>query len=149
MNNWIDLVKEINQIEYNIGVMLRTENDALLDEYLTDKQMIVLNLIRGHPAITPGEIAQRLNVSASAISQLLDALVKKEMLKRFINPNNRREIILALTPLAEKHFRNMEAVETAIIEKYYAQLTCEELLQLKAILQKLEAAVRAGSKPTP
>lgn len=142
MSDLIRLIQEINQIEYNINAQLRFEFDQLIDETLTDKQMIVLELIRSNPSIHAGDIAQRLNITPSAVSQILNALEKKNRITRTINRSNRREICLELTPEAVEYFKNIEVLERTIIQKYYSQLELEELRQLKAILQKLDEIVR-------
>ncbi|SDD17564.1 DNA-binding transcriptional regulator, MarR family [Paenibacillus sp. UNCCL117] len=150
MNDLVQLIKEINQVDYNINVMLRCEFDQLIEENLTDKQVIVLNLIRDNDSIHAGEIAQRLGITPSAVSQVLSTLEKKSMITRSMNKQNRREVHLKLTHEAEQYFSKVEAVEMAIIEKYYSKLSIKELNQLKAILEKFEgiiaaSAVQAGS----
>lgn len=141
MSDLIHLIKEINQIDYNINAMLRCEFDQLIEETLTDKQQIVLNLIRENDSIHAGEIAQRLNITPSAVSQVLNTLEKKSMIIRSINPHNRREVRLALTSEAEQYFEKVETVEMAIIQKYYARLSRDDLNQLKAIFVKLEQLI--------
>ncbi|MFC4601721.1 MarR family winged helix-turn-helix transcriptional regulator [Cohnella hongkongensis] len=146
MEDAVRLIQEINQIEYEINARLRFEFDQLIDDTLTDKQLIVLELIRSNPSIHAGEIAQRLRITPSAVSQILNALEKKKRLTRTINPDNRREIRLELTPEAENDFEKMETVERAIIQKYYSQLAPEELLQLKSILTKLNEIVQRSDE---
>lgn len=135
-------------MEFNIISMLRFEFDQLIDEHLTDKQAIVLELIREHPQITTSEIATRLHVTASAVSQILNGLEKKDMVTRSINKQNRRETHLALTAKAVQYFRKIESVELAIAQKYYAKMEHEELLQLRNLLKKFERIIKEEQAAT-
>lgn len=146
MNDIVALIKEINQLEYEVNVKLRYEYDDLIDEQITDKQSIIMDIIRHNANLTASDIAERLSITTSAVSQLLTALEKKSYIKRSINPHNRRELIIELTERAEQYFQNIEKVELGIIEKYYAQLSIEELQQLRDIFAKLHSIVMEQNK---
>jgi len=141
MKEVVELVKDINRMEYNVNVKLRYEFDELIDDQITEKQLIVLNLIHDEPQLTTSELAHRLNITKSAVSQTLNALEQRGMITRTINPSNRRELTIGLTQMALDYIQKVEQVELAIIAKYYSRLSLNDLNQLRDIYRKLESIV--------
>lgn len=141
MKEVVELVKDINRMEYNVNVKLRYEFDELIDDQITEKQLIVLNLIHDEPQLTTSELAHRLNITKSAVSQTLNALEQRGMITRTINPTNRRELTIGLTQMALDYIQKVEQVELAIIAKYYSRLSLNDLNQLRDIYRKLESIV--------
>lgn len=77
------------------------------DEFaeLSTKQQVILELLRVKNR-TVNEIAHFLSITASAASQLISKLEKQEYVKREINPDNRREIIVQLGEKGQ-HYNEM------------------------------------------
>lgn len=142
----IQLVKELNQVEYETNVMLTEEFSTLLDETLTTKQALFLNLLQTHGPLQTFELAKLMGTSASAVSQLVGRLEQESFIKRNINKKDRREIIIELDTRGLDYFQKQEEIELAIINKYYSQLSKEDLLQLKEIFTKLHAIVSSAQK---
>lgn len=142
----IQLVKELNQVEYETNVMLTEEFSTLLDETLTTKQTLFLSLLQTHGPLQTFELAKLMGTSASAVSQLVGRLEQESFIKRTINQKDRREIIIELDTRGFDYFQKQEEIELAIINKYYSQLSKEDLLQLKEIYTKLHAIVSSDQK---
>lgn len=142
----IQLVKELNQVEYETNVMLTEEFSTLLDETLTTKQALFLSLLQTHGPLQTFELAKLMGTSASAVSQLVGRLEQESFIKRTINQKDRREIIIELDTRGFYYFQKQEEIELAIINKYYSQLSKEDLLQLKEIYTKLHAIVSSDQK---
>ena len=49
---------------------------------ITSKQFTVLNIIRSNPSISRNDLADKLGINVSAVRKHIDALRKKELLKR-------------------------------------------------------------------
>ncbi|GKV65881.1 MULTISPECIES: MarR family transcriptional regulator [unclassified Sporosarcina] len=60
-----------------------------------------LNVIGDHKKITTTEIAEMTNRTKSAVSQMVEKIVKKDLAMKYRNPNNYRELIIELTPKGE------------------------------------------------
>lgn len=142
----IQLVKELNQVEYETNVMLTEEFSTLLDETLTTKQALFLSLLQTHGPLQTFELAKLMGTSASAVSQLVGRLEQESFIKRTVNQKDRREIIIELDTRGFDYFQKQEEIELAIINKYYSQLSKEDLLQLKEIYTKLHAIVSSDQK---
>lgn len=137
----IQYVKEINKAEYDTNVMLTLEYAALVDETITDKQLIVLGMVHEHGRLNTGEIADKMGITPSAVSQFLGKLEKAGYIKRSINPSNRREIIVELDQRGTEYMARNEKIERSIIERYYAKLGMDDILTLRNIVLKLKAIV--------
>jgi MarR family transcriptional regulator, organic hydroperoxide resistance regulator len=120
------------------GIFLEDYNKLVTDEFgdLSTKQQVILELLRVQTR-TVNEIAQFLSITASAASQLISKLEKQGYIKREINPNNRREIIVHLGEKGLYYNQMIEKNQLYIIEKYYAKLAQDDLEKLLDIHEKL------------
>ncbi|MEH7239513.1 MarR family winged helix-turn-helix transcriptional regulator [Bacillus sp. JJ1562] len=137
----MQIVKEINQLEYETNLLLSEEFDSLLDDHLTAKQAGFLDLIHERGALQTYELSKLMGTSASAVSQLVNRLEQDGYIKRTINQNDRREILVELDERSHAYFRKQEEIELKIIQKYYSKLEMDELIQLKEIFLKLKRIV--------
>ncbi|MFP7299582.1 MarR family winged helix-turn-helix transcriptional regulator [Neobacillus niacini] len=113
---------------------------------LSTKQQVILELLRVNNR-TVNEVAHFLSITASAASQLISKLEKQEYVKREINPDNRREIIVQLGEKGHYYNQMVDKNQQFIIEKYYAKLPKEDLEKLLDIHEKLyHIAVEAHKK---
>ncbi|MDM5249690.1 MULTISPECIES: MarR family transcriptional regulator [unclassified Lysinibacillus] len=133
----VHLIKEINQIDYETNLMLTEEFSSILDETLTSKQAVFLNLLRTKGPLQTFELAKLMGTSASAVSQLVNRLEQESYIKRTMSKKDRREVIIELDERGHLYFQKQEEIELAIIYKYYTKLNREDLLQLKDILSTL------------
>ncbi|MFD3449531.1 MarR family winged helix-turn-helix transcriptional regulator [Microbacteriaceae bacterium 4G12] len=79
-----------------------------------------------------------MQITSSAVSQLLNKLEKNGYIKRTINPNNRREILIELGETSIAYFEQLAQIEQSITEKYYAKLGMKDIQDLHRILHKLK-----------
>jgi len=137
----IQIVKEINQLEFETNLLLTEEFDSLLDDKLTAKQAGFLDLIRRKGALQTYELSKLMGTSASAVSQLVNRLEQDGYIKRTINQKDRREILVELDERGHSYFRKQEEIELKIIQKYYSKLEMDELIKLKETFLKLKQIV--------
>lgn len=85
---------------YAIRNFLRYSELQARDAGITPNQHLLLLLVRGHPSyprVTIGEIAERLQINQSGASLLVERCVKRGLITRQEDPQDRRRAILALT----------------------------------------------------
>jgi len=75
-------------------------------------EAFVLHYIASHGGeVLPGEIGSKMNVSSARIAQALNSIEKKGFITREIDTNDRRKIIVKLTPEgkseAKKHYEKV------------------------------------------
>lgn len=120
------------------SLFLEDYKKLLTEEFaeLSTKQQVVLELL-GERNRTINEIAQFLSITASAASQLISKLEKQGYVRREINFENRREIIVQLGEKGHHYHQSVEKGQLFIIEKYYARLPKDDLERLLEIQEKL------------
>ena len=79
---------------------MRINSNGLLF-VLTPKQSLIIEHVQQHNTLTVSELTEKMNVTTSAVSQLLSKLEKEHYIERSINPNSRREIVVTLGLLVE------------------------------------------------
>ena len=135
-----ELIEQINQLQTQLNVQLASKYEKHLDNQLTAKQVFVLELIRAG-LTTSTEIAANMNVSTSAVSQLLNKLEEHHFIYRSINRTNRRKNEIQLAEKSIRYFEQMTQLEKEINEKLYGQLPEQDLQALSNILGKLHKII--------
>ncbi len=101
-------------------------------------------------ATSPGELARLWQVTPAVITGIVDRLERRGLVRREIDPRDRRRLRLALT---ETGCLAGEEVETALVNDLAARLSlasAKELAELEralALLQRTFAALEATSPP--
>lgn len=131
-----DYINRMNVLQNQINIGLAKKYEDKIDNNLTAKQVLVLELIKSGVRSTK-EMASHLEISASAVSQILNKLEDKSYIKRELNKENRRETLLYLEERAEDYFESLLNLENEINEKVYEKLLIEDLQELVRILEKL------------
>lgn len=135
-----ELIKKINDLQLQLNIQLASKYEKYIDNQLTAKQLLILELI--YDGITSAkELAVKLNVSTSAISQLLNKLENNGYISRTIDNDNRRKIQLHLTEKSKNYFEKMIALEEKVNGSLYEKLPVEDLQHLVRILEKLTQIV--------
>lgn len=135
------LVQKINDAVYSMDSHFIKVHQDLVTDDLSVKQMILLDMIKKSSNVTIGQLAQYMNITSSAVGQLVSKLEEQNYVSRKINPENRREIFVQLDVAGIKYFEKEEEIKRYIISKYYSKLDISELEQLKYILEKLNGIV--------
>lgn len=130
-------VKEAFALLEKVNTQVAKEFDALLEYELTPKQLLILRTVRDEESITVNELSERLSLSPSSISQLLNRLEAGKYLKREINVNNRREVFVMLGDEGKSLFKEYEKIDESIIEKYYSEFTIDEVKTFRNLVLKL------------
>lgn len=84
---------------YSTGIAIQRAYKPLLDELgLTYPQYLVLNVLWRDDGQTVGAIAERLALESSTLTPLLKRLEVAGLVDRTRNPDNERQVLVALTP---------------------------------------------------
>jgi DNA-binding MarR family transcriptional regulator len=86
------------------------------EESLSFSQVAALHIIDREKSVNVQDISNKLNLSMSATSRMIDELVKKELLERVEDQQNRRAKIISLTKTGEKFMNNLSVERVKIIE---------------------------------
>ncbi|WP_449539253.1 MarR family winged helix-turn-helix transcriptional regulator [Ferdinandcohnia sp. Marseille-Q9671] len=138
-------MKETFQLLDEVNSLLLKEFESIFHFDITTKQSLVLHHVEQASTITVNELAQVMEISASAVSQLLNKLESEKYIKREINPSNRREILITLGSKGKELYEEYEKIDQKIIDKYYSKLTEAEMIQFQSIVRKLHTIITTSS----
>ena len=83
---------------YSAGMAIQRAYKPLLDELgLTYPQYLVLNVLWREDGLSVGAIAERLALESSTLTPLLKRLEVAGLVRRTRNPENERQVLVALT----------------------------------------------------
>lgn len=97
-NNPVPLDDQVCYAIYSAGMAIQRVYKPLLDRLgLTYPQYLVLNVLWREDGLTVGVIAERLALESSTLTPLLKRLEAAGLLQRTRNPENERQVVIALT----------------------------------------------------
>lgn len=142
MKSTSDLFNEVIPLGRLI-YMANQKKDRLLNEYLspmdiTASQFKTLSSIRCKGCITPVELKKVLSVDLGALTRMLDRLACKGWVERLPNPNDKRGVLVQLTPdgaaiCEECH----QLLGQNMHQDLTKNLTTEEIATLERLLKKI------------
>lgn len=92
-------------------VLIRLMHQTAQQNDLTLPQLHGLMMLNEQGAITQKELVQRTRMPKSTLSQSLDGLVEKGLIRRDINPDNRREVVLTIDQSGKRLIEEIEQQE--------------------------------------
>ena len=134
-------------------LLMALHNRHTLDEYqLSPSARQILAVVEGAgEPLEPSVIAERLLITTGSVTSLLDNLEKRGLIRRLPHPEDRRKLLIEITPAAQAivdellpalHAREREVVSAA--------LSADEQRDLLRLITKLQhAALDAQSMPVP
>lgn len=129
---WMRLARVFQKIDRASEVHLRPWN-------LNVAQFDVLARVGAAKGITQQELADRLLVTKGNISQLLDRLERRGLLKRC---QEGRTNTLSLTDEGQQLYAQVVPAQEEMVAQHFSALTSQEVNQLLHLLRKLDRAIR-------
>jgi len=103
----------------------------------------ILIYLDGRPeGVAAKDLAERLGVTAGAITQVIDALVEKGLVARQEDPGDRRSLRIGLTEYARNNMDDFKRDYISSISRVFDPLTDEDLLNVITILEKANIPVK-------
>jgi len=128
-----------------INRLTQPEADAL---GLTLPRLWVLVHVDECPRLTMGALARRMGLSRSAVTGLVDDMVRSGLVRREDDPDDRRIIRLALTPDGEAALRRLLARRAQVVADALHQVSEAEAEALLAGLERLVDRMQAMAEGT-
>lgn len=127
------------EFRYQIRRFLRFSEAAARQSGLEPQQYLMLLALKGLPGEQRGrigEVAERLQIQHHSTVELVDRLEKRGMIKRRRSDEDRREVLLELTPRGEKVLRDLAL--------YHREELRE---QAPALVRSLKKAITEAKRP--
>jgi len=135
------MLESILRLSRKFFEAMKHPNNFGTDKLLYSSEIHTLEMIGKHPGITVTELADRQGISKSALPKLIHKLIEKDLVYRYQETGNKKNILLELTDkgrlAVQNHFKFHETFDSGIMQKLNS-LTPEEYLFLNDILQELE-----------
>lgn len=111
------------------------ELDLLFTKYFTElnefelsyQQEQMLLLFKRQETWTTTEIATKMSISKSAVSQVLKVLEQRDFIAREKNPENLRESFIRLGPNGLAYSKQIDAIEERLAEEMFSVLEEDEM----------------------
>ncbi|MEK3807473.1 MarR family transcriptional regulator [Bacillus sp. FSL H8-0547] len=111
------------------------ELDLLLTQYFTDlndfnltyQQEQILLLFKRQKTWTTTEIAMRMNISKSAVSQVLKVLQQETFIRKEKNPENLRESFIHLDVQGVAYSNKIDEIEDRLTEELFSLFAEDDL----------------------
>ncbi|WP_171050924.1 MarR family transcriptional regulator [Bacillus sp. BHET2] len=116
-------------------------SSQLKDMNLTVPQFYILYLLSASERIKSTELAEKLEVKPSAITVMIDRLLKHNLVVRERDENDRRIVNLMLSSEGREVYEKAKDMRRKVFSRYLAYLDEEDVDQLVSIYEKLAAAV--------
>lgn len=152
-DHWIDIPfdPEVEGVVVRIGLLMRylraTKEEAAAKVGLQGFEYDTLHslMIRDTPGIaSPGSLAGDLGVSPAGITGRLDSLEAAGYLQRSPGPDDRRKIIVEVTPAGADIWRRAMAMRSTAEEDLVRVLDAAERKTLNRLLKKMMLSIEAG-----
>lgn len=99
------------------------------------------------PPPSIGTVAATLAIDPSTSSRLVDQRVTEGLLSRSPDPDDRRRLVLALTPAGRTLLDELAASRTAMLEEVTADWTSADIVMLERLLLRLTADFATLEEP--
>ncbi|MDE7299996.1 MAG: MarR family transcriptional regulator [Lachnospiraceae bacterium] len=126
-------ITQIKQLQERIFERLLSEAGI----ELSGGQGRILFVLWKKDRLTVGEIGRETSLAKNTVSVVVDGMVRKGILERAINPDNRRETIISLTERAKGMQERYEAVSQQMNELFYRGFSGEERERFEEYLARI------------
>jgi DNA-binding MarR family transcriptional regulator len=114
---------------------LRTADSAV---ELTESQLFTLGTIEVYGPIRLSDVAARERVSAPTATRLVTSLEERRLIRREINPDDRRSALLVITRLGQATLARARTSRTIELARRLDRLNQSELRRIATLLPILE-----------
>ena len=130
----------IAQLMPNIirGVQL----DFFVKRGVTQTQFLVLGSVRAYGRCTMSTLADSLHVRMPTVTGIIDRLVQSGHVRRLPTPEDRRQVLIELTPRGQRFFQQFEAVIRRRWAEVLRSLEPKELEAFHQVVTKLRAKLQ-------
>lgn len=115
----IELATELRTQVSRLVKLLRRETRN--DDQLSITERTTLSLIYDHGELLPGELAAMEKVTTQAMSQVLNRLRERGLIKRTTDEEDRRKVIVTLTDAGKKGMRQRRGEKEEWLTRTIAQ----------------------------
>ncbi|QXZ09582.1 winged helix DNA-binding protein [Comamonas sp. Y33R10-2] len=137
--------QENYQVSAQIGHLLRRAyqrhssffQQSIPNAQLTTAQFVVLCTVREHSGSSLAEIVKAAVIDQATIRGVVDRLKQRDLLNVDLDANDKRKVVLTLTPKGLELIKVVEPIAMQITESTYGKLNPAERFALDFLLKKM------------
>ncbi|MDQ6648107.1 MAG: MarR family transcriptional regulator [Pseudomonadota bacterium] len=122
------------------GSSLETELEYKLKPHkLNHSEFLTMMVLYSRPdgSSTPGELCEFASQGATNMTRIANALVKRRLITRGASPEDRRRVLIRITPAGRRFVQKMLPPMFPLIDRVFANFSAAEKRQLNRLLRKL------------
>jgi len=135
----------LKYIPYRFNVIIQRSALLLAAQYkylgITRAQFHVIAFVATYPGISPKKIIELTIMDKNRVTRAIDGLVKKQLLLRRINSEDKRVALLNLTVKGKELYQELDALAFTMQYRFSTSLTEEEQKVLDKVLIKMDGAL--------
>jgi DNA-binding MarR family transcriptional regulator len=112
-------------------------NGILQKHGLSSPQMPVVMLVAKASQVSVKDIASRFNITSSAATQLVQTLIRHDILRKTTSTQDRRAVCIEFTPKGKRTFAILRANMLGEIEKVFKPVPDRELTEMVSSFEKV------------
>ena len=133
-----DAIRKVLEDLFNLQpLMLNRSMGIAQNENFSPVQLYVLFTLQCREEMTLADCCRQ-----TLISKQLDGLVTRGIVDRKPNPNNRRSILISISPQGGEILRQYKEKQIRHLTPYFAQLSADELATLHRSFQEITQIMR-------
>lgn len=130
-----------------VELAARKRLDAVLGTSgVTAVQYAALTSLESHPDMTAAALARHSFVTAQTTAQLVRGLEERGLIVRHPDPNSRRQVLLALTPLGRRLLDELRSPVAQITRVMTSAVPSDELVRAVVALESFRAALESDQR---
>jgi DNA-binding MarR family transcriptional regulator len=131
------IAEQINRAIEDIWIVLEKKERSYASFQLNNQQYVLLTLVMRRPSSSPTELAEKMDITKSAVSQQLSKLEMEGYIIRKQHEDDKRTVSIELGEKGLLYKKEMESFLQQVSEKYEANFSPVELTHMLVTLQKL------------
>lgn len=139
---WLRLLATTTVVEKAVRSYLRTECDSTLPRF-----DVLATLDRADDRMTMSELSGRILVSNGNVTGLVSRLVEDGLVRREVDPRDRRSQFVMLTPEGRARFRRMAEQHEAFVDQVFEDVSDADIERLLALVADLNRKIHHKIKP--
>lgn len=104
---------------------------------VTASQAMVLNFLGEEDCVPSHVLGRKLQITSATMTGILDRLEKMTLIERQRHPEDRRAILICLTPRGLSHAKEINGIMVEANKEFLSQLGSKELQNLRGLLKKV------------
>lgn len=137
----VSIAEQINRTIESIWISLEKEQQTWMSFKLNNQQHVLLTLIIRNPSSSPTELADKMEISKSAISQQLSKLEKDGYIVKTQHTDDKRAYSIELGEKGLLYKKECDVYYQQMLEKYYLKMSSSELATMLASLNQLQVII--------